>query len=247
MILVLGGTADGRQAAELLAARGRAVIYSSVSGINAPEEGGCLRVHNGAMDQDGLTAFLKAEAITQCVDATHPYAAQVSRNAMAACAAADAAYIRLERPGMEALNVPEGTIRYFEDYEAMVDFLKDHDGPVLTTTGSRELGRYAGLDPERLYVRVLPTSGVLKKCEDLGYKPGRIIAIQGPFSREMNRIMMAEHGIRYITTKDSGDLGGVAEKVLAAADCGATVLCVRRPQLAYPTVCATPEEVLAVL
>jgi precorrin-6A/cobalt-precorrin-6A reductase len=239
LILVLGGTADGRIAAEQLADKKQDTLYSSVSGYYQPRSAGPLTLHTGAMDLPALTAFMKQKAITLCVDATHPYAKTASENAMAASKAAGIRYIRLERPGMAAAH-QTGEVLGFPDYDAAVQYLKNHPGNILTTTGSRELEHYSVLDKKRLYLRVLPTSGVLKKCEALGYKPNRIIAVQGPFSVALNRAMMAAWAIRYVTTKDSGDLGGVKEKIEAAQQCGARVICIERPKLDYPEVCETP-------
>ncbi len=191
MILVLGGTADGRQLTEMLLTEGRAVVYSSVSGINAPDPGNwpTLTLHTGAMDGKALLHYLQEEDISLCVDATHPYAREVSANAMAACAATDLDYIRLERPGLTKER--EG-VTFFDSYDEVMAYLSNHDGRVLATTGSRELEHYSVLSKERLILRVLPTSGVLKKCEDLGYRPKNIVALQGPFTTEMNVAMLRQ-------------------------------------------------------
>lgn len=244
MILVLGGTADGREAAERLAAAGRSVIYSSISAYNAPAESVRLGWHIGAMDAQGLAAMLRERAITLLVDGTHPYARTASENALAACRELGVRYIRLERPGLEAMAEKDAVIRC-ESYEAAVTYLLAHSGNILTTTGSRELARYQALPRERVFSRVLPTSGVIAKCEELGYLPRQIIAMQGPFSFEMNAAMIRAFNIRYITTKDSGDIGGVAEKIRAAAACGAEVLCIDRPKLDYPETAATVEALVA--
>lgn len=242
-ILVLGGTADGRAVTDALLARGEAVIYSSVSGMNAPDPGDWPQFTNqvGAMDGQEMATLLEKHAVRLCVDATHPYAKAVSQTAMAACGDQGVDYLRLERPG---LCKRREDVRFFKDYDEMVAYLKDHPGNILTTTGSRELGHYAPLPKERLRLRVLPTSGVLAKCEELGYTAAQIIAMQGPFTLEMNVAMLRQFDIRYLTTKDSGSLGGVAQKVDAALECGAEVLCVARPGLDYPRVCETPEQVL---
>ena len=116
---------------------------------------------------------------------------------------------------------------------------------MLTTTGSRELAHYQPLDKKRLYIRVLPTSGVLAKCEALGYKPSHIVAMQGPFTKAMNAVMIDQFGIRFVTTKDSGDVGGVADKIAAAKDSGAQVLCVDRPALDYPEIVTNVDELLS--
>ena len=71
------------------------------------------------------------------------------------------------------------------------------------------------------------------------------ISMQGPFSFELNAAMIHALKIRYVTTKDSGDIGGVAEKIRAAAACGAEVLCIDRPKLDYPETVATAEALVA--
>ena len=247
MILLLGGTLDGRMAAVSLAEKGRYVIYSSVSGYNAPKETEHLTCRAGAMEQDDLETFLYEHDISIIVDATHPYAKAASVGAMAAAENTGVRYVRLERPGIESLNVPTDAVIHFDNYEGAVDFLKLHPGNILTTTGSRELNRYDKLDKDRVFARVLPTSKVIAECEALGYKPSHIIAMQGPFTKEMNIAMMHALDIKYLTTKDSGDIGGVAEKISASAACGVKVLCVDRPRLNYPEMCATPEDLVKIL
>jgi precorrin-6A/cobalt-precorrin-6A reductase len=237
VIFVEGGTADGREAAERLSASGKEVIYSSISNYNAPKENPHLHWHIGTMDMDQLKAFLTEHQVTVFVDATHPYAKAASVNAMAACRALHLRYIRFERPGIQSM-APElqKQVRHFPDYDQMAAYLKNFPGNILTTTGSRELAHYQPLDKKRVYIRILPTSSVLKKCEALGYKPSHILALQGPFSQAMNEAMIEDHDIRFVTTKDSGDVGGVADKIRAAAQKGAEVLCVDRPDLDYPEV-----------
>jgi precorrin-6A/cobalt-precorrin-6A reductase len=248
VIFLEGGTADGREAAERLAAAGEEVIYSSISNYNAPKENRHLHWHIGTMDADQLKDFLTEQKVTVFVDATHPYARQASVNAMAACGALHLRYIRFERPGILSM-APElqKQVRHFPDYDEMVSYLQNFPGNILTTTGSRELAHYQTLDKERLFIRVLPTSSVLKKCEGLGYKPSHIFGMQGPFSQAMNAAMIEDHEIRFVTTKDSGDIGGVADKIRAAKEKGAEVLCVDRPDLDYPEVYADIDRLLGQL
>jgi precorrin-6A/cobalt-precorrin-6A reductase len=242
-VAVLGGTADGRRTAELLSEAGIPAVYSSVSGINAPDEKAWPGItnHTGAMDEDAMAAWLAGLDARLCVDATHPYAREVSINAMAACAQSATPYLRLERRGIAP---DRDDLVTCDSYAEAVAYLAAHEGRILTTTGSRELEAYNSLPKERLILRVLPTSRVLAKCEALGYKPANIIAMQGPFSREINLALLRAFDIAYLVTKDSGDVGGVEEKLEAARACGVTVLCIGRPSLDYPAVCATPEEAI---
>lgn len=243
MILVLGGTYDSRKLTEALLGQGCAVLYSSVTVYNTGSlpENARLEIHTGALETDGLAGLMAEKRIELCVDATHPYAKEVSLNAIAASKKAGAAYVRLERPRM--MDDGQQTLG-FSDYESAVRYLLEQEGNVLLTTGSRQLEFYDPLPKERVIVRVLPTSKVLEKCERLGYKPQNIIAMQGPFSYAMNVETIRQFDIRFLVTKDSGDVGGVSEKLRAAADMGVRVIFIERPRIEYPVVFNTAEEIL---
>ena len=115
------------------------------------------------------------------------------------------------------------------------------------TTGSRNLERFVkapALKDCTLIARVLPTAEVVELCEKLGLTPAQIIAMQGPFSREMNRSMYEKYGADVIVTKNSGMVGGTDEKFQAAEDLGLPVVVIDRPVLDYPHLAHTFEEVL---
>lgn len=244
MILVLGGTYDSRMLVEALLKNNYKTVYASVTKINTnllPDDQR-LTLHTEAMNGNEMASFIQDKGITYVVDATHPYAEEVSRNAMTAANTCRIPYLRLERPGL----IEDGK-RYigFDSYEEMVNFLAEKQGNILVTTGSRQLEFYQQLDKNRLTIRVLPTASVLAKCEALGYKPAAIIAMQGPFTKAMNELMIEERQITYLTTKDSGNVGGVAEKLSAAEGKGVTVLFLRRPKIDYPKKVHAVEEVMA--
>ncbi len=243
MILVLGGTYDSRKLTEALLEGGHQVIYSSVSDYNIAQlpDHPDLHLHVGALDKTEMRIFMREKSVDICVDATHPYASEVSLNAITVCKDEGCAYVRLERPRMQ----DDGqTTLGFPTYEQAVDYLAAQKGKILLTTGSRQLEAYQKLPKERLVIRVLPTSKVLQKCESLGYKPNQIIAMQGPFSFAMNVQMLQENAIRFMVTKDSGDIGGIAEKIKAAKECNVQVVFISRPAVDYPVVFNTIEPVI---
>lgn len=235
MILVLGGTYDSRKLTEALLEQGRAVLYSSVTAYNTTSlpESTLLEFNIGPLKKNEMESLMRSKKVTACVDATHPYAKEVSINAIEVCQKMDIPYVRLERP---RLKVDGKNILGFPGYKEAVDFLKGTKGKILLTTGSRQLEFYSTLPKERLIVRVLPTSPVLAKCEGLGYKPNSIIAMQGPFSYNMNIELISAFGIRYLVTKDSGEVGGVDEKLRAAADTDVQIILIERPEVDYPVV-----------
>lgn len=245
MILVLGGTLDSRLLTDLLLEEGKEVCYSSLTNIAADQisENPLLTKISGQLDSGTLRETLTIYNINLCIDATHPYAREISENAIWACDAMAVDYIRLERPSL--IDEGEDIIAY-NTYEEARDYLTGamgkSDKNILLTTGSRQLEAFEGLPKERTYIRVLPTVGVLKKCENLGYKPRHILALQGPFSVAMNVATMEEYNIGFVVTKDSGDVGGIAEKVAAARKVGARILFIRRPVVAYPRVVSSVED-----
>ena len=118
---------------------------------------------------------------------------------------------------------------------------------IFLTTGSRNLARFvhaaAAFDCV-LTARVLPTAEVVALCAELGLTPAQIIAMQGPFSRALNRAMYEKYEADVIVTKNSGTVGGTDAKFQAAEDLGLPVVVIDRPVLSYPHLAHTAEEVL---
>ena len=161
------------------------------------------------------------------VDATHPFATLASGNIRAASLAVGARCLRLARP-VEAL--PKGVVPV-ASIACAARFLSENPGRVLLTTGSKELAPYTHVADfaERFFVRVLPLPGAITKCIDAGFSPSHVIGMQGPFTRELNEAMLRQVGAQWLVTKDSGTVGGTAEKLAAARAVGARCVVVTRP------------------
>ena len=136
-----------------------------------------------------------------------------------------------EEQGGDITRVASGVIEVGSIVEA-ARYLARHEGRALITTGSRELEAFREIPgfEGRLTVRVLPSSESLSACRRAGFDGKHIIAMQGPFSVEMNELMLRETGAAYLVTKESGDAGGFREKLSAAERAGAKVILVRRPK-----------------
>ena len=225
-IVVFSGTTEGRDFSRAAAALGIAVTVSVATDLGA-EEQGCapgITVRAGRLDAGEMTALLQGAAL--CVDATHPYATEATRNIRAAATAAGVAYHRLLRP---ASDLPAGSV-VLETAAQAAAYLAAKPGNVLLATGAKELPAFAALDPARLYPRVLPTLAGITACEAAGIPHRNIIAMQGPFTLELNLALMQQFHIRYLVTKDGGSAGGFAEKAQAAAQSEATLVVLRRPE-----------------
>ena len=243
-ILIFGGTTEGRLLAEYCHQQEIEAYVSVVSGYGADllPESEYLHVLSGRMAGEAMEGFMKRASIRAVFDATHPYAAEATRNIKEACGRARVSYLRVtresaaaENPGGDSGKGPAAAfasqVVYVHSVEEAVCYLKDREGDILVTTGSKELAAYTALPgyEERLYVRVLPSCAAISACEDIGIRGKRIIAMQGPFSEEMNRAMMRQLGVRYLVTKEAGTAGGFLEKLSAADALSVTAVVIGRP------------------
>ncbi len=228
-LCVFAGTTEGRRLVELLAD-----APVEVTACVATEYGEALltprdrlTVSHRRLTEEEMEALLVRERFDLVVDATHPYAAEVTENIARACRGVGVEYLRLLR---EADALPDGAV-YFPDTEAAVNWLAGTEGNILLTTGSKELAKYAALPgfARRVYARVLPMEASLSACRAAGLGPDRIIAMQGPFSQEMNAALLGAVSAKYLVTKDTGGTGGFGEKAAAARDAGAVLIVVGRP------------------
>lgn len=226
---VFAGTAEGRALAELLCAGG-----AEVTACVATEYGGTLlpasdrlRVSARPLPEEEIRAMLRRERFDLVIDATHPYAAHITETLARVCAEECAEYLRLQRAGEDR---PAGAV-WLEDADAAAACLAERSGNILFTTGAKELGRFAGIPDfaHRAYARVLPMEDSLRACREAGLPPSHILAMQGPFSRELNRAMIRAVDAAFVVTKDSGTAGGFGEKAAAAAETGAILVVIGRP------------------
>lgn len=224
--LVFAGTTEGRRLIELLYRCGVSVCASVATGYGRQLLPNTVRVFADRLDQDEMATMLQNLKFDCVIDATHPYAVEATRNIRQACEQTGTRYLRISRPSAQL----DGCV-YVEDARQAVEVLGATTGSALLTTGSKDLDVFTSLPDfqKRLYPRILPALESLQRCLVLGYPPGHIIAMQGPFSREMNLATLREVGASLLVTKDSGEAGGFPAKLAAAQDAGATAIVIGRP------------------
>lgn len=229
MKLVFAGTRIGRDHVEKLLKEGNEVIVSTATAYGASlyQPHTRLKVYHGKMDLRDMLEFVKENKVDEIVDCTHPYAVNVTENMVKCSRILGIPYRLIERDSYIEHNGSKD-ITIMEDYEEACNYLLGKDGNILLTIGSNNLEYFSDLDRQRTFIRVLPTSKVLDKCERLGYTPKNIIAMEGPFSYKMNKTMYKDFNIKYIVTKDSGKSGGIDEKVQSALDISIEVIMIAR-------------------
>ena len=230
-ILIFAGTTEGRKLSECLIDAGIAhtMCVATEYGEVVLKEHPLAKVHQGRMNQEEIRKYIKNGEFAAVVDATHPYAEVVTENIKAAMMNMDIPYLRLKRETDAESDYEK--ISYFESNEACVKALESIDGNILLTTGSKELAVYCALDEikSRLYVRVLPGVESIKLCMEQGIAGKQILALQGPFTVEMNEAMLRQYQIKCLVTKQSGRAGGYQEKLKAAEKAGIPVFVIGHP------------------
>lgn len=134
---------------------------------------------------------------------------------------------------MDEWRIPDdGGVYWVDTVEQAAELLCMDQEPVLLTTGSKELPLFAGKPSlrDRIYARVLPDSRVLAFCEQQGISGKHLIAMQGPFSAEMNRALIRQIKAGWLVTKESGGRGGFEEKLAVVRECGIRGIVIRRPR-----------------
>lgn len=231
MILVFAGTGDAREYVAELAQSGEHLIVCTATAYGASLITPHKNIHSvlgEPLDAAGIVALISENGVTQVIDATHPYAREISANIRSAC---EKMHIPVARRGRDRFFEADADVDFAEDYETAAKMLKDTEGRILLTIGSRRLAPFvAHIALPRMVIRVLPTSRVLTECESLGFTPAQIIAAQGPFSQGFNSSIYEDYDIRHMVTKDSGSAGGVAEKVLPALERGIHIVVIKRPE-----------------
>ncbi len=238
-IFIFAGTSEGRELACYLSEHGLSCTVSVATeygGRLLPFRSGISVLQGRMTASDMRKAF--AEKDYRCVvDATHPFAQSVSEEIALACKEEGLFCLRLSRrttaeesSGESAATAP--AIVYFDTLSQAAAWLEGQKGNILVTTGSKGLPELTEriTEPERLYVRVLPSVESIKQCTDCGIAGSHIIAMQGPFSAEMNALLLRESHASFLLSKETGLAGGLGEKLAAAEQCRLTAVLIRNPE-----------------
>lgn len=240
-VLLFGGTTEGRELALWLRDAGiPALSHVATDYGEALLREEALPAEYGRLDAAEMEHLLRTGDFFATLDATHPFATEVSKNIRAAAAAAGVRYYRIlrgegsaseaeEAEEIEARLRARGCFRLFDSQQEAADWLAKTEGPIFLATGSKELKAYAALPRERLTVRILPGEEALRKAAEAGIQPDHIIAMQGRSSVVLNRALLQQCSAKFLVTKQSGKPGGYLEKLRAAEALGICFVAIRRP------------------
>ncbi|MDI6800313.1 MAG: precorrin-6A reductase [Actinomycetota bacterium] len=231
MILLLGGTSESLPIVKALIARDFEVLLSTATAYPlAGLESIQIERRAGSLDIGGFEDLIVSRGITALIDATHPYAAEVSLSAALVCRKMGTPYLAFERPS-DLLGVTGLT--WVADHTEAASLATSLGKAILLTIGTKNLGHYVKLAETyriRLMARVLDNPVSLSEALSFGLKREEITLRTGPFTFEDNLEMIAECGADVLVTKDSGKAGGTRPKALAALSLDCKVIVVERPK-----------------
>lgn len=218
-ILILGGTGDAREIAAALVAAGHNVI-TSLAGVTAQPILPAGEVRSGGFGGvSGLQSYLESEGIALVIDATHPFAAQMSRQVFEACQRCGVLLLRFERKPWQP--TPEDTWTVVDSAAEAAAALPP-GARVLLTTGRKDL--------EPFFARP-DLSGIARMIEAPPLQPPSswcVLRERPPFTVASEAVLMMENAITHLVTKNAG--GSATEaKLEAARECGIPVLMIARP------------------
>ncbi len=224
-ILIFAGTTEGRKLSEYLCERKteHTVCVATEYGGIVLQKNPYAIVHTGRMNCLEMRDFFTNQGCEIVVDATHPYATEVTNNLRNASESENIKYLRLKRD--TDISIDYDNVHFFSDNETCAKALNNTVGNILLTTGSKELNVYCKKQnlKERLFVRVLPGIESISLCMQNDIVGKHIIALQGPFTTNLNEALIDQYNIRCLVTKKSGTAGGWYEKIEAAKNKGIPV------------------------
>ncbi|WP_027236838.1 cobalt-precorrin-6A reductase [Leisingera caerulea] len=236
-ILLLGGTTEASTLARTLAEAGSDAVFSYAGRTAEPVSQPLPTRVGGFGGAEGLAAYLVAENITHVVDATHPFAAQMSSNAVHACDAAGVPLCAFERPAWQA---GEGDQWLHTDrIEEAVNALPDTPSRVFLAIGKQNLAAFAAKPQHHYLLRLVDAPEAPLPLPNTTVEIAR-----GPFDAAGDTDLMQRHGITHIVAKNAGGAGAAA-KLTAARDLALPVIMIGRPQLPERPIKGSVAEVMA--
>ncbi|MDC9614056.1 cobalt-precorrin-6A reductase [Xenorhabdus khoisanae] len=230
LIHIFGGTSDARQICVMMDTAGIDYCLSVATPTGAQQATGIRgEIVIGRMESEGMVEYLRKRGTRMVIDASHPYAEQLSHNIVNACQKLGLPLIRYIRPSdIDAVEHP--LIYKVANVEQACEVAASLGSRILLTTGSKQLADYVTrLKGKTVLARVLPTAEVLAMCESCGLSVDQIFALKGPFSADFNRAFYQFCQAEVVITKESGEQGGFKEKVEPCLSLGLPCIVICRP------------------
>lgn len=232
---LIGGTQESRDIAAAIAQANIQCIVSvtthSARSLYHPAP--CLTIWVGSLTGTQIPEFIAQQQVVAIVDASHPYAVEVSQNAIAAAQQLCIPYLRYERPISTSSTATQE--EHFDSFAALLETNYFQSQRVLLTVGYKPLHLFQSWhDRATLFARILPSAIALAAATQAGFTPDRLICLRPPISAELELALWRQWRIQLVITKASGKPGGEDTKRLVATQLGIPLITISRPTLKYP-------------
>ncbi len=233
---LIGGTSESVALAEAIASLGLSctVTVTTVAAESLYPKSSMLRVQVGRLDAAYLEPFLQEQRIAAILDASHPYAVEISQMAIAAATVRQIPYLRFERPAIDE-RTENSKVILLDSFKTFLagDYL--YQQRALLTVGYKALPLFRSWqDRSTLFARILPAVTSLEAAISAGFSSDRIIALRPPVPAELEKALWRYWDISLVVTKASGVAGGEDVKRVVAAELGIPMIVIARPTVDYP-------------
>ncbi|MGL4310028.1 MAG: cobalt-precorrin-6A reductase [Paracoccaceae bacterium] len=235
-VLLLGGTTEAGALAQALADAGIAAIYSYAGRTDAPRSQPLRTRVGGFGGAGGLADFIRMNGVSHVIDATHPFAATISANAIAACGQTGTPLAAFERPAWQP-EPGDGWTRV-ADIPAAASALPEEPARVFLAIGKQHVGAFATRPQHHYLLRFVDTPQGALPLPD-----AHVIVARGPFAAADDLALMQAHRITHLVAKNAGGAGGAA-KIAAARALRLPVILIDRPALPPRMVLDSVESVM---
>lgn len=232
-IWLIGGTQESAQLAKAIADANKpcTISVTTESACSLYPLAPTLQVRVGRFTLPQIEEFLQQQQIIAILDASHPYATEISTNAIALSQKLQIPYLRYERPVLEQ-NMQQ---RSLDSFETLLSGNYLHEQRVLLTVGYRPLHLFQPWQERAtLFARILPSAIALAAATAAGFTPDRLICLRPPISADLELALWRHWNISLVVTKASGTPGGEDIKRTVATELGIPLISIARPAVEYP-------------
>ena len=236
-IILLGGTKDSINIIEFIKDKYDSYILTTTTteyGAKLAKEGGSDDTIARPLPKEEIIKIIKEGNFDILIDATHPFAEHITKTSVSISNELEMPYIRFERPTTNLENIDTRNIHYVKSFDEAGKLIesKFNQGNVLHFAGANTMEDVLKYVPcEKFYPRILKVASSLEKCEELGVSEDHIIPMKGAASLEENIELIEKYDACVMITKESGEIGGVIEKIEAANQKEIAIIMIQRPQI----------------
>jgi precorrin-6A/cobalt-precorrin-6A reductase len=244
-IWLIGGTSESALLAQKLLAQGERclVTVTTQAAIALYPESDLITVKVGKLSSTAMAELIQNEGIGKIIDASHPYAREISESAIALSQQFEIPYLRYERP--EVVQQDDKNLIELDSFETLVQGTYLHQQRVLLTVGYKALPYFQSWHQDAvLFARILPTMASLENALSAGFSHKQLIALRPPVSYELEKALCQQWNISLIVSKASGKAGGEDTKQAVAQALNIPLIVIGRPQVAYPKKTSKLEDVV---